>query len=230
MEEIFEWKRILFNDLPATFLFEVIFRSAIMFFILLVTLKIAGKRGVRQLSIFETVVIIALGSAAGDPMFYEDVGIIPAMTVFIVIILLYRIVTWLTAKSKRFESFIEGKTECIIEEGKFSIANFKKESLALDEFFAELRLKSVEHLGQVKNAFIETSGQISAFYYDDSDVKFGLPILPTLFNAKSKTISHNGMHSCTFCGHTEELRPGTSNCNVCQKDEWVTAIKTLRKA
>ena len=109
MKEIFEWKRVLFNDLPAYFLFEVIFRAAVMFTILLLTLKIAGKRGVRQLSIFETVIIIALGSAAGDPMFYEDVGIIPALVVFMVIISLYRLVTWLTGKSKRFESFIEGK-------------------------------------------------------------------------------------------------------------------------
>jgi hypothetical protein len=45
---------------------------------------------------FLTVIIIALGSAAGDPMFYEEVGIIPPITVFLVIILLYRLVTWLT--------------------------------------------------------------------------------------------------------------------------------------
>ncbi|MEZ7498769.1 hypothetical protein QO200_08460 [Flavobacterium sp. Arc3] len=73
MKDIFEWSRILFNDLPEIFLFEVIFRSVIMFTVLLLTLKIAGKRGVKQLSVFETVIIIALGSAAGDPMLYEDV-------------------------------------------------------------------------------------------------------------------------------------------------------------
>src|SRR4051812_10190465 len=111
MKEIFEWDRILFNDLPQNFIFEVIFRSTVMFMILLLTLKLAGKRGVKQLSIFETVIIIALGSAAGDPMFYEDVGIVPAGIVFFVIIILYRSVTWLTGKSKKFEEFIEGKTE-----------------------------------------------------------------------------------------------------------------------
>jgi uncharacterized membrane protein YcaP (DUF421 family) len=85
MKDIFEWNRLLLNDLPLHFLLEVVFRSAIMFVILLLTLKLTGKRGVKQLSIFETVIIIALGSAAGDPMFYEDVGIIPAITVFSVI-------------------------------------------------------------------------------------------------------------------------------------------------
>ncbi len=91
MKEIFEWDRIFYNDLPQNFIFEVIFRSTVMFIILLLTLKLTGKRGVKQLSIFETVIIIALGSAAGDPMFYEDVGIIPAAVVFLVIIWLMKL-------------------------------------------------------------------------------------------------------------------------------------------
>ncbi|MCP2025874.1 uncharacterized membrane protein YcaP (DUF421 family) [Flavobacterium sp. HSC-32F16] len=228
MNEIFEWNRVLFNELPEIFIFEVIFRSTVMFTILLLTLKLAGKRGVKQLSIFETVIIIALGSAAGDPMFYEDVGIVPAIIVFTVIIILYRLVTWLTGKSKKFEEFIEGKTECLINDGKFSISTFKKETLAQDEFFSELRIKSIEHLGQVKHAFIETSGEISVFFYEDKEVKHGLPILPLLFHQKSKTISTDGIYACTFCGHTEELKKGVSNCEICKKDEWVPAIKTLR--
>lgn len=228
MKEIFEWNRVLFNELPGVFLLEVIFRSTVMFTVLLLTLKLAGKRGVKQLSIFETVIIIALGSAAGDPMFYEDVGIVPAIIVFIVIIVLYRAVTWLTGKSKKFEEFIEGKTECLIKDGKFSLSTFKKETLAQDEFFSELRVKSVEHLGQVKHAFIEPSGEVSVFYYEDKEVKYGLPILPALFNKKSKNISENGIYSCTFCGHTEEQTKANAKCQVCQKEEWVKAINTLR--
>ena len=230
MIKIFEWERMLFNDLPLHFLFEVVFRTTIMFVVLLLTLKFTGKRGVKQLSIFETVIIIALGSAAGDPMFYDDVALIPAIIVFTVVILLYRLVTWLTGKSKKFEEFIEGKTECIIKEGKFSIETFKKESLAMDEFFSELRIKSVEHLGQVKNAFMETSGEISVFYFEDIDVKAGLPILPYAFNLKNKNIASDGLYACSFCGNTETLTTKTARCNVCKRDEWVLAIKTLRKA
>ncbi|MBP1221459.1 DUF421 domain-containing protein [Flavobacterium sp. 1355] len=228
MKQIFEWERLLFNNLPQNFLLEVIFRSTVMFIILLLTLKMTGKRGVKQLSIFETVIIIALGSAAGDPMFYEDVGIIPAAVVFTVIIILYRSVTWLTGKSKKFEEFIEGKTECLISEGKFSVSTFKKESLAQDEFFTELRIKSIEHLGQVKHAFIETSGEVSVFYYADKDVGYGLPILPSQFGTKSKIIPNDGIYSCTFCGHTTEQKAGTATCSVCKKEEWVAAINTLR--
>ncbi|WP_427873082.1 DUF421 domain-containing protein [Flavobacterium sp. MMS24-S5] len=228
MKEIFEWNRLFFNELPEVFLLEVIFRSTVMFTILLLTLKLAGKRGVKQLSIFETVIVIALGSAAGDPMFYEDVGIVPAAIVFLVIIILYRSVTWLTGKSKKFEEFIEGKTECLINDGKFSISSFKKETLAQDEFFSELRVKSIEHLGQVKHAFIEPSGEISVFYYPDQNVKYGLPILPSLFNAKNKFIPTDGIYACSFCGHTQEVKKGTAKCDVCKREEWVEAINTLR--
>lgn len=228
MKEIFEWERVLINELPTEFLFEVVFRSSVMFIVLLLTLRLTGKRGVKQLSVFETVIIIALGSAAGDPMFYEDVGLIPAITVFTVIILLYRFVTFLVGRSKKFEEFIEGKTECLVVDGKFAIDTFAKESLAQDEFFTELRLKSVEHLGQVRNAYLETSGEVSVFFFKDEDVKYGLPILPQLFAKKNKTIASEGVYACTFCGETETLQSGSSTCKTCGKTEWVPAIKTLR--
>ncbi len=227
--EIFEWERILFNELPGKFLLEVIFRSLVMFIVLLIALRVTGKRGVKQLSIFEIVIIIALGSAGGDPMFYEDVGLLPAIVVFIVIISLYRLVTWLVGKSKWFQVLVEGSAVQVVNEGRFSIEKFAKEGLAQDEFFSELRVNSIEHLGQVKNAFLEPSGEISIFYYADNDVKYGLPLLPHLFNNKSEIIPASGIYSCTFCGYTQQLGPGKATCKICKGVEWVEAIKTIRK-
>ncbi len=228
--EIFDWKRVLLNDLTPNFLIEVFFRSIIMFAVLLLALKIAGKRGVKQLSVFETVIIIALGSAAGDPMLYDNVGLLPAITVILVIILFYKGITYLTGISPKFEQFIEGKTQCIIEDGEFSLRSFKKESLAHDEFFAELRMKSIEHLGQIKNAYVETSGEISTFYYPDEEVKYGLPIIPQLYNLKSKIILEDGIYACSFCGNIQELTTKSGSCENCGKNEWVRAIKTIRRA
>jgi uncharacterized membrane protein YcaP (DUF421 family) len=228
MKEIFEWERLLFNDLPHNFFLEVLFRSTVMFLALLITLKFTGKRGVKQLSVFETVIIIALGSAAGDPMFYEDVGIIPALVVFACILLLYRLITWLTAKNKKIEEFLEGKTICFIEDGEFSIENFKKESLAQDEFFTELRIKSIAHLGQVKAAYIETTGEISVYYFPDEEVQYGLPIVPNLFINKSQIIPTKDIYSCTNCGFTEEKNKEKDICKICKKDEWVKSINTTR--
>lgn len=228
MKEIFEWKRLLLNDLSWTFLAEVAFRTVIMFIVVLTTLKLTGKRGVKQLSVFEVVIIISLGSAAGDPMFYEDVGLLPAITVFLIILLMYRGVTWLLGKSKRFESFMEGVPICIIEDGQFSLASFEKEDLAQDEFFAELRLRGIEHIGQVRYAYIETNGAISVYFYDDDEVKFGLPIRPQPFNRKSTEIPKSGIYACSFCANTQRLEPTTGTCTVCSNKEWVTAVNTKR--
>lgn len=225
---MFEWGRLLFNDAPTDFLFEVALRSAIMFLSLLIVLKLAGKRGVKQLSIFEMVIIISLGSAAGDPMFYEDVGIAHAIVVFIVVLLLYRFITWLTAQNSFVEKLLEGETECLIDSGRFSLKKFKRGGLSQDEFFTELRLRNVEHLGQVKKAYLETTGDISVFFYEDKDVKPGMPIIPELFANQVEVISKADFYCCCQCGETRELSSGKHTCTVCQGKKWVLPIDSKR--
>lgn len=228
MEKLFDWNRILINDQPALFLVEVVFRTAVMFLFLLAALRFTGKRGVKQLSIFEIVIIIALGSAAGDPMFYEDVGILPAACVFIVVISFYRLVTWLTGKFMWAERMLEGTTELLIEHGVFSMLKFKKEDIAQDEFFSELRLQSVEHLGQIKYAFLEPSGNISVFFFPDEEVRPGLPLNPLLYQKKSKLVIKDGLYACAKCGFIQTLSVGQATCPVCGKEEWVEALNTVR--
>ena len=228
MEDIFEWRRILLNDLPVKFLLEVAFRTVVMFIFLVVALRTTGKRGVKQLSIYEIVIIVALGSAAGDPMFYEDVGIVPAVLVFMIVIGLYRLVTWLAGRYLWVEKIVEGRPVYLIEDGQFAIDKFTKESLSQDEFFSELRVYHVEHLGQVKTALLETSGELSVFFCGDRDVKPGLPILPHLFEQQFKVIPEAGIYACSFCGNVEELPAGLSVCFRCRKDQWVKAIQGRR--
>ncbi len=212
-----------------TFLGETFLRSLIMFIVLLTALRLLGKRGVKQLSVFELVVIIGLGSAAGDPMFYKDVGLLPAILVFAMVIGLYRFITHLVNKSKRIERLIEGMPVCLIENGRFAIENFEKETVAQDEFFAELRMASVMHLGQIEKAYIETNGSISIYFYEDEKVKYGLPILPHLFKTKIRLIKKECLYACTFCGEVQKLVPAkTHACPVCTKDEWVEAINRKR--
>src|SRR5687767_6231400 len=112
----FDWKQLLLGEESWAFLAETVLRSAIMFAIIVISLRILGKRGVKQLSVFELVVIIGLGSAAGDPMFYKDVGLLPALVVFIMVISLYRLVMYAIGKSKKFERLVEGEPVCLISE------------------------------------------------------------------------------------------------------------------
>lgn len=63
--------KILLADTTFTFAAEIVLRSVLMYFLIILVLRFSGKRGVRQLSIFEIAIILSLGSAAGDAMFYE---------------------------------------------------------------------------------------------------------------------------------------------------------------
>ncbi|RXJ45824.1 DUF421 domain-containing protein [Gelidibacter gilvus] len=228
MENVFEWPRVLMNELPYSFLLEVVFRVAVMFLVLLVLLRFAGKRGVKQLSIFEMVIIIALGSAAGDPMLYEDVGVVPGIVVIIVVIILYRLITMLAVKIKPLERLIEGEPKLIIENGEFVLNILNKENLAADEVYSQLRLKSVEHLGQIKYAYLETTGDISAFFLEDEKVGYGLPIRPELLYGTSSVRSSGTYYSCTSCGHSVPLQIAKDTCERCGKKEWLKSINTIR--
>src|SRR5690606_29515861 len=168
---------LLFGEEDWSFLLDALIRSVIMFIVILIGLRLLGKRGIHQLSVFELGVIIGLGSAAGDPMFYRNVGILPAIVVFTVVIALYRLVTFLITKSDRIETLLEGRPAYILKNGVILKA-FKEQPLGHDEFFAALRQNQVSHLGQVETVIIEADGNLSVFYYPDDKVHPGLPILP----------------------------------------------------
>ena len=225
----FSWKEFFLGSEDLTFMFEIVLRTIIMFLTIIIGLRVLGKRGVKQLSVFELVVIIGLGSAAGDPMFYKDVGIASSILVFIVIILFYSLLTYLIGRFKKIETLLEGKPICLIEDGVFSIDNFKKENLGSDEFFTELRLKGVSHLGQIETAIEETSGDISIFFYDEKDIKFGLPVMPYSLDYPLRNIENEGHYSCTFCGFTEEKKSGNAGeCKNCGKKNWIKASNKKR--
>ncbi|UPQ76513.1 DUF421 domain-containing protein [Chryseobacterium nepalense] len=225
----FDWKELFLGTEEWSFLLEIALRTIIMFITIIIGLRVLGKRGVKQLSLFELVVIIGLGSAAGDPMFYREVGIVSSILVFVLIILMYTMVTYLIGKSKKFETLLEGRSICLIENGEFSINNFKKENLGSDEFFAELRLKGISQLGQIDQAIEEVSGEISVFYFEDEKVKYGLSIMPDSLKDAVKYIKEEGYYSCIFCGYTEEKHIGSAgNCPKCKKDKWVPASNRKR--
>jgi len=225
----FTWKELLMGGEDWSFLPETVLRTLIMFIVILISLRLLGKRGVKQLSVFELVVIIGLGSAAGDPMFYKDVGILPAIIVFSMVVGLYSLVTYFIGKNKNFEKLIEGKPVCLIKDGIFSIDNFQKETLGEDEFFAELRMQSVSQLGQIEEAIEESSGNISLFFYPDEEVKYGLPIMPDALKATQKKINDTDHYSCIFCGYTEKLKPiAKYACPECKKWEWIKASNKKR--
>lgn len=220
---------MLLHDLDASFAAEIGLRTLVMFTVILLFLRLSGKKGVRQLSIFEVAIVIGLGSAAGDPMSNEQNAIVPALIVFGTILLFYRFITWLASKSERFESALEGDSLYVIEEGRF-VLNNDQTGYAKDEFFSEMRQQSIEHVGQVRTAILETNGAVSFFFYPDDEVKPGLPVLPKAFNQRTKQVAYDGLFACTTCAEVQSLGRGRHDCPRCHQNEWVAAIESKRLA
>lgn len=225
-----DWNNILIGVEGISFLIEIALRTFIMFILVLVLLRLTGKRGIRQLSIFEIVMIIALGSAAGDPMIYKEIGVLQALVVFIIVLASYKLITYLITKSNIIESFMEGQPIYIIKNGHAALESLHHTDLAMDEFFAELRGYNITHMGQVKAAILETNGQVSISFYEDSEINPGLPIWPEEWNKKSKFITLEGVYACSLCGFILTLPAGKGGkCPFCKSShEWVLASQSKR--
>lgn len=220
-------KEILLYNTTWTFILEIVIRCFLMFLLILIFLKLSGRRGVRQLSIFEIAIILSLGTAAGDPMMMKEIPIIHAFVVMATIIILYRLVTWTMMKIKFFERLIEGKPLYIVENGMMVIESMKKEKYSHDEFFAEMRQQNIEHLGQIRVALLETDGCLSIVFFEEKHTKWGLPIFPTPYK-KSTHLDTEQFYSCMYCGMTQYLKTLEQNCVRCNRSDWAKSLNTPR--
>ncbi len=222
-------EKIFLGEEGWSFMAEVAVRSFIMYFILFITLKVTGKRGIKQLSVFELIIILGLGSASGDPMLYKEVGIVHVVLIFIIIVALYRLTTFALSWSPKMEEILEGRAIYVIENGEYCIDTINKKFLGEDEFLAELRKEKITQLAQVKVAILETDGELSVFYEEDEKVGYGLPILPKEFHQQIEHIGKVGFYSCSFCGNTKQLQPVQKIvCKKCGKHRWVLSTNEKR--
>lgn len=228
----FDWQRLLWSaDAPPAFLFEVAFRCVFTYLLTLAALRITGRRGVRQLSLFELSIILSLGSAAGDAMFYHDVALAHVVVVFGVVMLIYVLLNRLTERSERFSDWLEGKPVKLIADGAIVDQALRKQNLTHKELFGELRQLQVEHLGQVRMAYIEATGQVSAYFYPDDEVRPGLPILPEVLEKSVTVITKAGTYACVECGQVVELTPTPAHaCAVCRCANFLPASTAKRVA
>ena len=230
----FDWQRVLLSgDAPLGFLWEIVFRSVVMFGLTIGALRISGKRGVRQLSVFEFGLILVLGSAAGDATIYHDTPLVYALVVFAVIIALYVLANYLIDNHPRIERALEGMPELIIVEGAIDVEAFKKASLTTQELFGQLRQHQVEHLGQVRRMYLEATGEVSVYFFEPEDERPGLPIWPEIYRHPLLSLPQPGAYACHACATVRELPAGPppAACPRCGRHEgWLPACEVARVA
>jgi uncharacterized membrane protein YcaP (DUF421 family) len=224
-------KRMLIGDLPWLFLVEVAVRTSVMYLYALVIVRLMGKRGRRQLSPFDFLVIIALGSAVGDPMLYATVPMLPGMAVLTTIVALDRLLSYAVHTSEWLEKFVQGMPGRLVLNGRLDVPSINQETVSREEVFALLRGRGIQHLGEVERVYIEQSGEVSLYRYSPAEVRPGLPIAPPweldrpITLAAGDAVPSSGYYACCACGETVRLDTGERlpECQVCGGQEWTTA-------
>ncbi|WPK02843.1 DUF421 domain-containing protein [Pseudomonas putida] len=225
----FDLQRMLIGDFPFTFLLEVAVRVSAAFLAVFFFLKFSGRRGIRQLSRFELVVILTLGSAAGDVTFYEDVPLLPVALVFLTLFMLYRGTVYLMRRNRTCEAWIDGLPVTVVKEGMYEVHSLRHMNISPNELFMELRQQGVEHLGQVRLGLLETDGDLSLYFYDQQDTRPGLSVLPVEHRPEYTSPPGAGLHCCVGCGCPAYHEPhDTLACSRCGHTVWSPALDTVR--
>lgn len=156
----FDWERLFLGVQPSLYFLELAFRVLLIYGFAVLALRYMGKRGRRQMTPFEFVLIIALGSATGDSMLYPDVPILYAWLIIVVVVSLDRILTFVQTRSKAAFVFLEGTPRLMVRDGQVIDENLQAENIRRDELMALLREQQVGDTGQVQYAFLETTGHL----------------------------------------------------------------------
>lgn len=227
----FDLHRMFIGDLPWLFTLEVITRTVLMYTYTLLLIRLLSRRAIGQLSLIEFALVIALGSAVGDPMFYEDVPLLHGFAVITTIVGLNRGINWLMTRNEVVERIVEGTPASLIQEGRLIIHNLHRYGLSQDELFEFLRGQGVENLGHIREAYFEQNGQISVFAYKTGGSRSGLQLVPPWDIAKIQTVQQGHvikarqMLACVRCGFTQsfeqEILPA---CPACQGILWTDAV------
>ncbi len=229
----FDLGRIFIGDAPPLFLLEVLLRTILLYLYTLLLLRLLGKRGVKQLTFFEFAIILALGSAAGDPMFYDDVPLLHGALVITIIVLVQRAIVVITEKNRKLEVIFESSPRRLIKEGVLELNALEEEKLSKDEVFSRLREAGLRHLGQVERAYLEPSGNISIWQTEPDKINPGLTLMPdedpdypTVYE-QGQAVPQDNVYLCQHCGRSRLLKEseGFPICE-CGSKKWLEAEKS----
>ena len=150
----------------------VFIRTLIIYFALLLTMRLLGKRQLGEMELSEFVVAALIADLASHPL--QDIGIpminglVPIITLFCCEVL----ISGMTMKNIRLRALFFGKPSMLVEKGKIKQHEMKKNRFTTDELMEELRNQGYLDISAVEYAVLETDGRLSVIPYpSESPVK-----------------------------------------------------------
>lgn len=141
----------------------IMIRTLILYVLVIVALRVMGKREIAQLQPFELVVLLMISDLAVIPS--ENVGIPLLSGIIPILVLLAANLTlaWITLKSEKVRDIICGTPSILIRRGKILEKELRKNCYNLTDLLEELRIKNVPNIADVDYAVLENNGELSVF-------------------------------------------------------------------
>ena len=140
---------------------EIIIKSIATFFILLLLAKLLGKKQLSQLTYFNYVTGITIGSIAANVMNVVGDTAIDELIALITWGILTYLTGFITTKSHKLEKIIDGEPNILIKNGKIQMAALKKIRMNITELVMMLREKDIFNINEVDYAILEINGKLS---------------------------------------------------------------------
>ena len=177
----------------------VFVRTLILYIVIVVVLRLLGKRQIGQLQPSELVVALIIADLAAVPMANVGIplinGIIPIITLFI----MEELLSLISMKSESARGIICGKPSILIERGIIMEEELRRIRYNLNDLLEQMRLKNFPNLEDIDYAILETSGQLSVIpkaenkpvTIKDMNIKPKTQHLPVTVIIDGRTISDN---------------------------------------
>ena len=223
-----DWMRMLLGDAPPEFLIEVAIRMIFIYLLLVLGMRLMGRRMEAMLTRNENIALVTLAAAGGIALLMPDRGILPPVVVVTVIVCIQHFIAWLTYKDKNKERIILDDISPLIEDGQFQLKTMKKSRITQPRLISELRSKEIVNLANVQRAYMEANGKFSILTFEEKKERKGLCILPLDDkDFRSEFKFDDKAHACARCGNVKDnVDPTTTPCEDCGETKWDKAIVT----
>lgn len=215
----FDLERMIWGTEPALFYLEIAVRVTVIWLWTVVLLRWVGGRSISQMSVVEFLLVIALGSAVGDAMFYAEVPLLHAMLVILMVVLADKAIDIAFRKWSGAKRLVDGKPTEILRDGHLRQSGLEEQGVGATEVKELLRIKGVRNLGQVELAFMEPSGSLSVFLFPRP--RPGLSIVPPRELSKAPAPDSASPSCCANCGRIWE--PANRTCPECGEQDVAAA-------
>jgi len=148
---------------------EIIFRTSVIYSMLLIGIRLTGKREVGQLTPFDFVLLLVVSNAVQNAMFGPDTSLSGGLVAMGTLLTLNALVAKAGTIFPQFRRFVDGIPAVLISHGMVQWGNLNRENISEDELMAALREHEVDKIEDVSLAMIEVDGGISVIRKDGDD-------------------------------------------------------------